>query len=273
MAVVYLTVGKPVDIPMEVAKWLAICELFPRVSRDGMGHEGQHACWPMWLQILKNGRLRVLFQVCWEEDLQRISVGPKPFIEVYTDEHGHSLPQLDREALMTKPVPGRICLGTNDPDVPVPMLSAIASAKLLAELLLTVMEDLHTVGAQDEDTLQAVFDQATIQVRHTSRRQLTDAQLACILELADQCRPRLASPPPLRVDNLPGLDSSSSRSGSPSSDVRCAEPAKPSLSKVHQEDRIKLYQVRYLPPEAGGRPWFAGKSPDEIRRQATALSA
>jgi len=260
MAVVYLTVGKPVDIPMGIAKWLAICELFPRVTRDGMGHEAQHACYPMWLQVLKNGKLRVLFQVCWEEDLQRISVGHAPFIEVYTDE-------LEREALTTKPMPHRIVMGTNAPDGQIPMLSAIASAKLLAELLLSVMEDLHTVGAKDDDTLQAVFDQATIQVRHTSRRRLTDAQLASILELADQCRPRLALPPALDVDIFPVLDAS------PSSEARRAELAKPPLSKVHLDDRIKLYQVRYLPPDAGGRPWFRGKSPDEIRRQATALSA
>lgn len=277
MAVVYLTVGKPVDIPVEVAKWLAICELFPRVTRDGTGHEAQHACYPMWLQILKSGKLRVLFQVCWEEDLQRISAGPKPFIEVYTDEHGHSRAQLEREALMTKPLPHRIVMGTNDSDGQTAMLSAIASAQLLAELLLTVMEDLHTIGAKDDDTLQAVFDQATVQARHTSRRRLTDAQLASILELADQCRPRLAPPPAsLHVDSLPGLESASSRSSSPSSAPRCAEPAEPakaSLAEVHVEDRIKLYKVRYLPPDAGSRPWFTGKSPDEIRRQATALSA
>jgi len=264
---VFMDVGKPIDIPMGVAKWLAICELFPRVTRLGLGHEAQHACYPMWLQVLKNGKLRVLFQVCWEEDLQRISVGPKPFIEVYTDE-------LEREALTTKPMPHRIVMGRNDWEGQIPMLSAIASAKLLAELLLAVMEDLHTVGAKDDDTLQAVFDQATIQVKHTSRRRLTDAQLASILELADQCRPRLASPPALDVDIFPVLDASpSSRSGSPSSEARRAELAKPPLSKVHLDDRIKLYQVRYLPPDAGGRPWFRGKSPDEIRRQAAALSA
>ena len=267
MKTAYLTIGMPVDIPMQVAKWLAICEMIPRFTRSGRGHEAQHACFPTDLQILEDGRLRVLFSVHWEEDLQRINFGPVPYIDVYTDKSA-------REALMTKPVPGWVVwpafkLG----QAQVTMHSSITSAKLLAEILLTLLEYLHKIGAKDHDTLRAVFDDGVRQVRHGSRRRLTDGQLASILELADQCRPRLTSPSALPVDIFPGLDASSSRSGSPSSEARRAEPAKQSLSKLHQEDRIKLYQVRYLPPDSGADPWFTGKTPFDIRRQAAALSA
>lgn len=264
---VFLDVGKPVDIPMEVAKWLAICEMFPRAT--GLGREAQHVCFPASLQILEDGRIRVLFQVCREEELPRINFGPVPFIEAYSDE-------LAREALMTRPVFGWVIwpehrLG----QAQVTMHSAITSAKLLAEILLTLLEHLHMIGAKDNDTLRAVFEDGYRQVGHGSRKRLSDGQLASILELADQCRPRLASPPPsLPVDIFPGLEaSSSSRSGSPSSEARCADPAKPPLSKIHLEDRIKLYQVRYLPPGSGAAPWFKGKTPFDIRQQAAALSA
>lgn len=268
MVTVYLTVGKPVDIPMQVAKWLAICEMFPRTTRLGLGHEAQHACYPTDLQILEDGRLRVLFAVYWEEDLQRINFGSVPYIGVYTD-------TLGREALVTKPVPNWVIWPTNDWLGPaIPMLSAITSAKYLAEILLTILEYLHTTGAKDHESLRDVFDHSVRWVKHGSRKRLTDGQLASILELADQCRPRLASPPALPVDNFPGLDtSSSSQSGSPSSDVRRAEPAKLPASKIHQEDLVKLYQVRYLPPGPDSAPWFKGKTPFDIRRQAAALSA
>jgi len=259
----------PIDIPMQVAKWLAICEVAPRSTRSGHGHEVQHACYPTDLQILEDGRLRVLFSVWWEEELQRINFGAVPFISVYTD-------KLAREALMTKPVPAWVVWPTNNWLGPaMPMHSSITSAKLLAEVLLTLLEHLHRIGAKDHDTLRLVFDDGYRQVRHGSRRRLSDCQLASILELADQCRPRLASPPDsLRVDNFPGLDaSSSSRSGSPSSEARRAESAKPPLSKVHLEDRIKLYKVRYLPPGSGAAPWFTGKTPFDIGRQSAALSA
>lgn len=264
MAVGYLTIGKPVDIPMEVAKWLAICEMFPRVTRLGTGREAQHACFPTWLQILQDGRMRVLFQVCWWETLPRINCGPVPLIGVYTDE-------LEREALMACPVPLRIIWGSNKSQGQIPMLSTIASAKLLAELLLTLLEDLRMIGAKDHDTLRAVFEHATTEAKHASRARLTDGQLASILELADQCRQRLATPPALLVDIFPVLDASPS--GSPSPEARRAELAKAPLSKVHQEDRIKLYQVRYLPPGSGAAPWFRGKTPFDIGRQAAALSA
>ncbi len=182
---------------------------------------------------------------------------------------------------MTKPVPSWVIW----PNIAAPeyregsgqlsMHSAITSAKHLAEILLTILEDLHTTGAKDHESLRAVFDHGVRWVQHGSRTRLTDGQLASILELADQCRPRLASPPPaLPVDNFPGLDaSSSSRSGSPSSDARRTGPAKPPVSKIHQEDLVKLYQVRYLPPGPDSAPWFKGKTPFDIRRQAAALSA
>ena len=270
MQTVSLTVGAPIDIPMQVAKWLAICEMIPRFTRSGRGHEAQHVCYPTDLQILQDGRLRVLFSVWWEEDLQRINFGPVPYIEVLTDARA-------REALMTRPVVGWVIW----PDCKLGqaqavMHSSITSAKLLAEILLTLLEHLHMIGAKDYDMLRAVFDDGYRQVGHGSRRRLSDGQLASILELADQCRPRLASPPPsLPVDIFPELEASpsSSRSGSPSAEARRAEPAKPPLSKIHLQDRIKLYQVRYLPPGSGAAPWFKGKTPFDIRQQAAALSA
>lgn len=266
MKIVYLTIGMPVDIPMQMAKWLAICEMIPRFTRSGHGHEAQHVCYPTDLQILEGGRLRVLFSVLREEDLQRINFGAMPYIGVYTD-------RLAREALMTKPVPAWVIWPEHrEGSGQVSMHSAITSAKHLAEVLLTILEDLHTTGAKDHASLRAVFDHSVYWVQHGNLKRLTDGRLASILELADQCRPRLASPPSLAVDNFPGLDASSSRSGSPSSDAHRAEPAKSSVSKIHQEDLVKLYQVRYLPPGPDSAPWFKGKTPFDIRRQAAALS-
>lgn len=268
MKMVYLTIARPVDIPMQIAKWLAICEMFPRLTRLGLGHEAQHACYPTDLQILEDGRLRVLFAVYWEEDLQRINFGSVPYIGVYTDRLGHA-------ALATRPVPNWVIWPRNDWVGQMPMLSTITSAKHLAEILLAILEDLHVTGAKDRGALRDVFDQSVRWVQRGSRLRLSDGQLASILELADQCRPRLASPPPaLPVDNFPGLDaSSSSRSGSPSEDGRRAGPAKPPVSKLHQEDLVKLYEVRYLPPGPDSVPWLKGKTPFDIRRQAAALSA
>jgi hypothetical protein len=268
MATVYLTVGLPIDIPMQIAKWLAICEVIPCSTRSGNGHEAQHVCYPTDLQILEDGRLRVLFSVLGEGDLHRINFGAVPFIGVYTD-------RVAREALLTKPIPSWIIWLWHARRKPErSMHSAIASAKNLAEILLATMYDLHTIGAKDHDTLRAVFDHSVRYNKHGSHRRLTDGQLASILELADQCRQRLASPPPsLPVDDLPGLDSSSPRSGSPPPETRPVEPTKPPPSKIHAEDLIKLYKVRYLPPSPGALPWLTGKSPADIRRQSAALSA
>ena len=267
MATVYLAVGLPVDIPMQIAKWLAICEMVPRSTRSGNGHEAQHVCYPTDLQILQDGRLRVLFSVHREGDLHRINFGAVPFIGVYTD-------RMAREALATKPIPSWIIWTWHSRIDQRSMHSAITSAKNLAEILLAMLHDLHTIGAKDHDTLRAVFDHSVRYNKCASHRRLTDGQLASILELADQCRQRLASPPPsLPVDNLPGLDASSPRSGSPSFEARPVGSTNPPPSKIHAEDLIKLYKVRYLPPGPGALPWLTGKSPADIRRQSAALSA
>ena len=190
---VHLTFDTPASIPIQLGKWLAICEMHRSSivpSLKGWRSDAR-VCHPRSIQLLSNGSLRLVFSIWSERNLRHINFAKTPWIELCEDPFGS-------EVVVHKQVPswvdgvGEMCAE----------LKAVEVVVGLAELLLTCIETIKTIGCIDRDTLRDCFAHDMKRMppgslawpeQHPTFRTLNDSQVASILELAEQWRGKMAA--------------------------------------------------------------------------------
>jgi hypothetical protein len=167
------TVTSLTQIPMQVSKWLAVCETSKNVA---------FKCMVTDVQVLAaNKALRVLMVYDGRDPLVMQVPG---WAEPYTARRDH-------EAVARAPLPGWV---TNELDragaYAGPPTSHLASAKHLAEVLLALFTKCRQIDITDRTSLATCFDAQMTKLvnRVEGLRPLTDGQVESILELADQWR-------------------------------------------------------------------------------------
>ena len=198
---VHLTFDTPASIPIQLGKWLAICEMHRNAQDTERNYTDARVCKPELVQVLSNGSLRLIFSICYERCLKRINCAEAPWIELCEDPHGSEVVASDQ---MRSWIDG---IGEMGPE-----LKAVDVVVSLAELLLTCLETIKTVGCTDRDTLRDCFAHDMKRMppgslawpeQQPTFRTLNDSQVASILHMAEQWRAKMAeaqsptTPPPL----------------------------------------------------------------------------
>ena len=172
------TVSSLIQIPMQVSKWLAVCETNATNS---------FKCVITDVQILSANKALRLLMVYDEGDPLVMRV--PGWAEAYT-------PQREKEALATVPVPAWAGSMTSARGSEVLHLS---SAKYLAEILLTLFVKCRQIDVPDRASLVSCFTSNMAKMAHDYREKcvmmpqtLTEGQLDSILELADQWKSAFA---------------------------------------------------------------------------------
>mgnify|MGYP003310413152 CR=1 FL=1 len=170
------TVTTLTQIPMQVSKWLAVCEA---------NAEKEYKCVVTDIQVLAaNKALRVL--MVYDERDPLVTKVPA-WAEPYTARR-------EKEAVAKAPLPGWVTneRGPTGAYTGAP-ISHLASAKYLAEILLTLFTKCRQIDITDRASLLTCFDAQMMKLAHwmgpletAMPRSLTDGQLESILELADQ---------------------------------------------------------------------------------------
>jgi hypothetical protein len=165
------TVTSLTQIPMQVSKWLAVCEA---------NANKPYKCMVTDVQVLAaNKALRVLMVYDGRDPLVMKVPG---WAEPYTARR-------ENDAVGRAPLPGWV---TNERDptgtYTGAAISHLASAKRLAEVLLALFTKCRQIDITDRVSLLTCFDAQMMKLTHWIEmpRPLTDGQLESILELADQ---------------------------------------------------------------------------------------
>ena len=189
---VQLTFDTPASIPIQLGKWLAICEMHRSSIMPSLRgwRSDARVCHPTSIQVLSNGSLRLIFSIWYEHNLRRINFAKTPWIELCDP--------MGPEVVVQEQVPswvdgvGEMCAE----------LKAVEVVVGLAELLLTCLETIRTVGCTDRDTLRDCFAHDMKRMppgslawpeQQPTFRMLNDSQVASILELAEQWRGKMAA--------------------------------------------------------------------------------
>ena len=187
MTTMYFTISTTTDIPIQIAKWLAICETAtsPRCKH---GH-----CTLTDIQVVSEKNIRVL---CIVEDCDlEIVLGIDRWAKVYTEEEAN-------EAWASIPLPSWVQM---EHPTKGPRVSNLTCAKYLAEILLALFllyQGLNdTDGALDlhHSTLRLALLAFGEMIEHgldgcKQAYPLSDERLESILNLADYWCVRLTSP-------------------------------------------------------------------------------
>jgi len=187
MTTVYFTISTTTDIPIQVAKLLAVCETATS-SRCKHGH-----CTLTDLQVVSEKNIRVL---CIVEDCDlELILGIDHWVKVYTEEEAN-------EAWASIPFPSWVQM---EHPTKGPRVSNLTCAKYLAEILLALFllyQGLNdTDGALDlhHSTLRIALLAFGEMIEHGLKGckqayPLSDARLESILNLADYWCVRLTTP-------------------------------------------------------------------------------
>ena len=165
------TVATIPQIPIQVSKWLAVCEA---------NADKQYKCLVTDVQVLASNKALRVLMVYDERDPLVMKV--PGWAEPYTSRR-------EKEAAARAPLPGWV---TNEQGpsgaFTGPPVSHLASAKHLAEVLLTLFVKCRQIDVPDRTSLISCFNAHMTKLAHWTSlpRPLTDAQLESILELADQ---------------------------------------------------------------------------------------
>jgi len=281
-----ITIASLTQIPMQVSKWLAMCE-----ANVGNGFK----CVMTDLQILSTNKALRLLMVYDERDARVMQV--PGWAEPYTSRQ-------EREALVTVPIPAWAGSMTSARGSAVLHLS---SAKYLAEILLTLFNKCRQIDVPDRTSLISCFTSNMAKMAHDERekcvmvpRPLTEGQLDSVLELADQWKSAFAEqarrkqeakeakgagpwlPPASEFPSLlPSRDASPLEAGSRAAYLHCNEwttpsaihayatawrgqslsslgfePDSPFVPKINAVDQARLGRVVYLGPGKAQRVWY-----------------
>lgn len=281
-----ITIASLTQIPIQVSKWLAVCE-----ANVGKGFK----CVVTDVQILSANKALRLLMVYDERDARVMQV--PGWAEPYT-------PRKEREALVTAPIPEWAGSMTSARGSEVLHLS---SAKYLAEILLTLFNKCRQIDLPDRTSLVTCFTSNMAKMAHNDRegcamtpRSLTEGQLESILELADQWKSSFSEqarmkqeakeakdagpwlPPAGEFPSLPPLrDASLLEVGRRAAYLHCNEwttpsaihayatawrgqslsslgfePDSPFVPKINAEDQARLGRVVYLGPGKAQRVWY-----------------
>ena len=187
---VHLTFDTPASIPIQLGKWLAICEMHRNAQDTERNYTDARVCKPELVQVLSSGSLRLIFSIWYERNLRRINCAEAPWIELCEDPYGSEVVASDQ---MRSWIDG---IGEMGPE-----LKAVDVVVSLAELLLTCLETIKTVGCTDRDTLRDCFAHDMKRMppgslawpdQQPTFRTLNDSQVASILHLAEQWRAKMA---------------------------------------------------------------------------------
>lgn len=295
MTTIAFTISSPVDIPVQIATWLAVCETG---ALPGCSYR---RCVPTDIQVLPCNKVRILC-IVEDHDLPLV-LGIRGWASIYLEKE-------ERQACGTVPVPAWVF---TDHATKGPTASNLTSAKYLAEIVMALYRVFKSVDTDYEGaqrTCLLYLDKKIVNGLGgcALAEPLSDDQLESILNLADQRRIHLtlARDQPVaqgtrayyelqRVereryglcqDAFPELGPSPH--GSPvavagrtrysegmavvaSSPLLGQEPhCTPFVPKINELDLQKLFKVAYLPPGYGAHMWFTGKSPRDIRRHILA---
>ena len=223
---VQLTFDTPASIPIQLGKWLAICEMHRDAVDIKSWRSDSRVCQPRSIQVLSNGSLRLIFSIWYERNLRRINFAKTPWIELCEDPFGS-------EVVVHKQVPSWVD-GVGEMGAE---LKAVEVVVGLAELLLTCLETIKTVGCTDRDTLRDCFAHDMNRMPPGSLawpeqrpcfRTLNDGQVASILDLAEQWRQRMSA-----------------------AQFTMAAPPQPSLlqervDKLNAEEKLKLEHAKAM---------------------------
>lgn len=276
MTTIGFTISSTIDIPVQIAKWLAVCETG---ALPGCSYR---RCVPTDIQVLPNNQVRILC-IVEDHDLALV-LGIPGWARIY-------LAKEERQACGTVPMPSWVL---TDHATKGPTASNLTSAKYLAEIVMALYRVFRSVDTDYEGAQKTCLLYLNKKIVNglggcALAEPLSDDQLESILNLADQWRIHLARDQRVEREccglwNEEFPELGQSPHGSPvvvagrtrysegmavvaSSPLLGQEAhCTPFIPKMNELDFQKLFKVAYLPPGYGAHMWFTGKSPDDIRR-------